>query len=76
MIKKVTMSVKIDFTIKGGMLTEHNQIVEDNNLSLAEQETSFAETLAEILFEELGDCSDLNIEVASTIKDIDEEKEN
>ncbi len=76
MIKKVTMSVKIDFAIKGDTLTKYNQTVKDNNLSLAAQETRFAESLAEILFEELEDCPDLNIEIASTIKDIDEEKEN
>lgn len=76
MIKKVTLSVKIDFAIKGDTLTKYNQTVEDNNLSLAAQETRFAESLAEILFEELEDCPDLNIEIASTIKDIDEEKEN
>lgn len=76
MIKKVTMSVKIDFAIEGDTLTKYNQIVKDNNLSLAAQETRFAESLAEILFEELEDCPDLNIEIASTIKDIDEEKEN
>lgn len=76
MIKKVTMSVKIDFAIKGDTLTKYNQTVEDNNLSLAAQETRFAESLAEILFEELGDCPDLNIEIASTIKELDEEKEN
>lgn len=76
MIKKVTMSVKIDFAIKGDTLTKYNKTVEDNNLSLAAQETRFAESLAEILVEELEDCPDLNIEIASTIKDIDEEKEN
>ncbi len=76
MIKKVTMSVKIDFAIKGDVLTDYNQFVEDNNMSLAEQETRFARTLTEILFEELGDCPDLNIEIASMIKEIDEEKEN
>lgn len=76
MIKKVTLSVKIDFAIKGDTLTEYNQVVEDNNLSLTEQETRFAKTLAEILFEELEDCPDLNIEIASMIKELDEEKEN
>ena len=76
MIKKVTMSVKIDFAIKGDTLTKYNQTVEDNNLSLAAQETRFAESLAEILFEELEDCPDLNIEIASMIKELDEEKEN
>lgn len=76
MVKKVSMSAKIDFTIGGDALDKYNQFVEENNMSLEEQENRFAETLTVILSEELEDCSDLGIEVISTIKEVNEEKES
>lgn len=77
MIKKVYMSAKIEFTIKGDLLAEYNQAVEDNNMSLEEQETRFSEGLADIITEELlGGCPDLAIKVMATIKEVNEEKES
>lgn len=74
MVKKVSMSAKIDFTIGGDALDKYNQFVEENNMSLEEQENRFAETLTVILSEELEDCSDLGIEVISTIEDVEEKE--